>query len=103
MKSSSWNLGKWHSGVVASQHVTVIRTSWERHRRGRLTRTSWERDRALLWIEQAGKGAAENWAYRGCDSERAPAEIDLHQLKIFKWRLSGGTLGINIATRPISA
>jgi hypothetical protein len=29
--------------------------------------------RALLWVEQAGKGAAEICAPRVCDSERAPA------------------------------
>jgi len=26
-----------------------------------LARTSWEGASALLWVEQAGKGAAENW------------------------------------------
>jgi len=32
------------------------------------------RGRALLCIEQAGKGAAEKWTPRKCDPERAPAE-----------------------------
>ena len=29
------------------------------------------------WIEQAGKGAAENWTRRKFSPERAPAEIRL--------------------------
>ena len=29
----------------------------------------------LLWIEQAGKGAAENWTRRKFSPERAPADL----------------------------
>ncbi len=33
-----------------------------------------------MWVEQAGKGAAEIWARGHCGPERAPAEIHLYQL-----------------------
>ena len=40
--------------------------------------------RTLSWIEQAGKGAAENWARRNCDPERAPAESRYEKLSWYK-------------------
>jgi len=35
-----------------------------------------------LWLEQAGKGAAETWTPHKCDLERAPAESPLETLDV---------------------
>ena len=51
--------------------------------------------RALMWVEQAGKGVAEVEALIRIDPERTPAEIHL-QLPEFLMRLSGGTLGSHL-------
>ena len=55
---------------------------------------------APQWVEQAGKGAAENCEPLNFDPERAPAGLSILTLKVFKLRLSGGTLGAKSESRP---
>jgi hypothetical protein len=62
---------------------------WEGWKDVSVGRTSWEG-----W-------QAENRTPSIIDPERAPAEIHLHQFRVFDWRLSGGALGVTVVRRPI--
>ena len=56
---------------------------------------------ALLWVEQARKGAAETWTRWRCDPERAPAELQLKSPGFQKGISGGGTLRAKFATRTV--
>src|SRR6185369_6993893 len=49
--------------------------------------------RDILVVEQAGKGAAENWASLNFSPKRAPAEIHLHQLRFSYGDTAGARSG----------
>jgi len=51
---------------------------------------------ALLWVEQARKGAAETWTRWRCDPERAPAELQLKSPGFQKGISGGARSGLNL-------
>ena len=58
---------------------------------------------APLWIEQAGKGAAENRTRGNCDPERAPAELPLNELRDQTWISAGARSGLQVNRVQITA